>query len=65
MDAIDKDFRLRFKTLTAAAEYADVDRLRLSRIRCRRHEYFSVNWLFRLADAAKVHIRITVVPVNR
>lgn len=65
MRAIDSDLKKRFRTLQDAADYADVTWMRLSRIRSMRHEYFSVNWLFRLADAAKVHIRISVDPVNR
>lgn len=65
MRAIDADLKQRFTTLAAAAEFADVTWMRLSRMRSGRHEFFSVNWLFRLADAAKVHIRISVDPVNR
>lgn len=65
MRAIDTDLKRRFHTLAEAAEFADVTWTRLSRIRSGRHEYFSVNWLFRLADTAKVHIRISVDPVNR
>jgi hypothetical protein len=64
MRAIDSDLRKRFRTLAEAAEYADVTWMRLSRMRSGRHEYFSVNWLFRLAATANVHIRISVDPVN-
>lgn len=65
MRAIDSDLKRRFRTLAEAAEFADVTWMRLSRMRSGRHEYFSVNWLFRLADTAHVHIRISVDPVNR
>jgi len=64
MRAIDSDLKRRFRTLAEAADFADVPWMRLSRLRNGRHELFSVNWLFRLADAAKVHIRISVDPVN-
>lgn len=64
MRAIDTDLKKRFRTLADAAEYADVDHMRLSRIRSGRYEYFSITWLFRLAETAKVHIRINVDPVN-
>jgi hypothetical protein len=65
MRAIDTDLRRRFKTLAQAAEFAGTDMMRLSRIRSGRYEFFSVTWLFRLAEAAKVHIRISVDRVNR
>jgi predicted XRE-type DNA-binding protein len=65
MRAIDRDLKRRFTSLAQAAEFANVDHNRLSRIRRGRYEYFSVTWLFRLADSAKVHIRISVDPVNR
>lgn len=64
MRAIDTDLKKRFRTLADAAEFADVDHMRLSRIRSGRYEYFSITWLFRLAETAKVHIRINVDPVN-
>lgn len=65
MDAIDRDLKKRFRTLDEAADFADVTSMRLSRLRSGRHEFFSVNWLFRLAAAAQIHIRISVDPVNR
>lgn len=65
MRAIDADLKQRFPTLADAAEYADVTWMRLSRLRSMRHEYFSITWLFRLADAAQVGLRIHVDPVNR
>jgi predicted XRE-type DNA-binding protein len=65
MRAIDTDLKRRFRTLADAAEFANVDHMRLSRIRSGRYEYFSIQWLFRLAQTAKVHIRISVDPVNR
>jgi hypothetical protein len=65
MRAIDSDLKQRFRTLAEAAEFADVTWMRLSRMRSGRHEFFSVNWLFRLAAAAQVHIRISVDRVNR
>lgn len=65
MRAIDTDLRRRFRTLADAAEFTDVTWQRLSHVRCGRHELFSVAWLFDLADAAQVHIRISVDPVNR
>ncbi len=65
MRAIDSDLKRRFRTLADAAEFADIDYMRLSRIRSGRYEYFSINWLFRLAQTAGVHIRISVDPVNR
>lgn len=65
MRAIDTDLKRRFRTLADAADFADVTWMRLSRMRSGRHEYFSVNWLFRLAAAAEVHIRISVDAVNR
>jgi predicted XRE-type DNA-binding protein len=65
MRAIDTDLQRRFITLEEAADFSDVTWTRLSRMRSGRHEYFSVNWLFRLAAKAKVHIRISVEPVNR
>lgn len=64
MRAIDSNLKDRFDTLADAAEFADVTWMRLSRLRSGRHEYFSVNWLFRLAASARVHIRISVDPVN-
>jgi hypothetical protein len=63
MRAIDRDLRRRFRTLADAAEFAGADVMRLSRLRSGRHEYFSIVWLFRLAAAAKIHIRISVDPV--
>lgn len=65
MRAIDTDLKRRFRTLAQAAEYANVDHMRLSRIRSGRYEYFSINWLFKLAQTAQVHIRISVDPVKR
>jgi len=65
MRVINDDLERRFRTLAEAADYADVTWMRLSRMRSGRHEYFSVNWLFRLAASAGVHIRISVDPVNR
>ena len=65
MRAIDTDLKRRFRTLAEAAEFADVTWMRLSRMRSGKHQYFSVNWLFRLASTAKVRIRISVDPVNR
>lgn len=65
MRAIDTDLKKRFRTLAQAAEFANVDHMRLSRIRSGRYEYFSISWLFHLAQAAKIHIRISVDPVNR
>lgn len=67
MRAIDSDLKRRYRTLAQAAEAIGptITWQRLSRIRSGRHEYFSINWLFRLADAAHVHIRISVDPVNR
>lgn len=62
MRAIDADLQKRFRTLQEAADFADVTWMRLSRVRSGRHEYFSVNWLFRLAAAAKVRIRVSVDP---
>ncbi len=62
MRAIDDDLRGRFRTLSEAAEFADVTWMRLSRLRSMRYEYFSVNWLFRLADSAHIPIRISVDP---
>ena len=64
MRAIDSDLKRRFRSLAEAAEFADVTWPRLSRLRNGRHELFSVNWLFQLAKTAKVHIRISVDPVN-
>lgn len=60
MRAINADLDRRFRTLSDAADYAGVDCLRLSRVRKLRHEYFSLNWLLRLAQSAKVRMRITV-----
>jgi len=65
MRAIDKDLSERFNTLEEAATYADVTLARLSRLRSGRYEYFSVNWLFWLAQKAGVRIRISVDPVIR
>jgi Helix-turn-helix domain len=64
MRAIDTDLKRRFRTLSDAAEFAAIDMYRLSRIRHGRHECFSINWLFDLARAAQVHIKISVNPVN-
>lgn len=64
MRAIDADLKRRFHTMAEAADFADVTWTRLSRMRSGRHEYFSIPWLFRLAEAAKVHIRISVDPMN-
>jgi hypothetical protein len=62
MTIIDQDLRERFRTVEDAAEYADVDRFRLHRIRAGRYDQFSVSWLFKLARAAKVRIRINIDP---
>ena len=64
MRVIDADLKRRFRTLAEAADHADVTWMRLSRMRSGRHEFFSVNWLFALADKAQVRIRISVDPVN-
>lgn len=60
MNLIDQDLRKRFRTVEEAAEFADVDRFRLHRIRGGRHDQFSIAWLFKLARAAKVRIRISI-----
>lgn len=65
MRVIDADLKDRFKSLEEAAYYADVTPTRLSRMRCGRHDLFSINWLFRLADTACVPIRISIDSVNR
>lgn len=65
MRAIDTDLKRRYRTLAEAAEAADVTWTRLSRMRNGQHQCFSIKWLFHLAAAAKVHIRISVDPVNR
>ena len=65
MRVIDDDLRRRFRTVTEAAEFANVPWFRLSRIRSGRHELFSVNWLFTLATKAKIPIRINVESMNR
>jgi hypothetical protein len=65
MRAIDADLKKNFRTIGEAAEYLEVEYMRLCRIGTGRHEMYSINWLFRLAEAAQVHIRISVDPVNR
>lgn len=65
MNIIDQDLRDRFRTVEAAADFADVDIHRLWRIRAKQHDQFSVAWLFNLAKSAKVRIRIHVEPVLR
>lgn len=64
MSAIDRNLRARFRTIAEAAEAAGVEYMRLSRLRRGRHEYFSVNWLFRVAETAQIDIRISVEPLN-
>lgn len=65
MDLIDEDLRERFRTLEEAADFANVDSNRLSRMRSRQHEQFSIGWLFKLARSAKVRIRIKIEPAPR
>lgn len=64
METIDGAMRRRFRTVAAAAEQANVAEARLWRLRSRRHEQFSVTWLFRLATAAGVRIRINIELAN-
>lgn len=65
MRAIDQDFKKRFRTMVEAANFVGEDEMRLYRMASGHHEMFSFKWLFRVADAAKVHIRISVDRVNR
>lgn len=65
MNIIDKDLRERFNTAEAAANFADVDIRRLWRIRAKQHDDFSVGWLFNLARAANIRIRIHIEQANR
>lgn len=65
MNIIDQDLKERFRTLEAAADFADVDIHRLWRFRAKQHDQFSVTWLFNLARTAGVRIRIHVEPVLR
>lgn len=60
MQIIQEDLEQRFPTVAEAAEHADIDVFRLSKLRGGQHEDFSINWLFNLADRAGVKIRITV-----
>jgi hypothetical protein len=60
MRVIDEDLRTRFRTLEEAADHANVGFTRLSRLRSKRHDQFSIGWLFRLAKDAGVRIRISV-----
>lgn len=65
MRAIDEDLKSRYRTITAAADDLGEDEMRLCRLGNGHHALFSFKWLFRLADSAKVHIRISVDRVNR
>lgn len=60
MNIIDEDLRGRFRTVEEAADFANVDGNRLSRLRSRQHDQFSIAWLFKLARSAKVRIQIQV-----
>lgn len=62
MDIIDEDLRDRFRTVEEAADFANVDCIRLFRLRSRQQRQFSVAWLFRLARSAKIRIRIHIEP---
>lgn len=63
MNIIDEDLRYRFRTMEEAAEFANVNDKRLSRMRSHRHDQFSIAWLFKLAKSAHVRIRINVEPI--
>lgn len=65
MRAIDSDLKRRFRTMAEAAEFVGEDQMRLYRMGSGHHEFFSFKWLFRVAAAGNVHIRISVDPVNR
>lgn len=60
MRVIDKDLRDRFGTLEEAADHANINFTRLSRLRNGHHDQFSIGWLFRLAKEAGVHIHIDI-----
>lgn len=60
MDIIDKDMRRRFRTVEAAAAFAEVDCNRLSRLRGGQHDVFSVDWLFALVRKAGIRILINL-----
>jgi hypothetical protein len=60
MRVIDENLRDRFRTLEEAADHANVGFTRLSRLRSKRYDQFSIGWLFRLARDAGVPIRITL-----
>lgn len=60
MNIIDEDLRENFLTVEEAADFANGDGNRLSRMRSRQHEQFSIAWLFKLARSAKIRIRIKI-----
>jgi hypothetical protein len=60
MNIIDQDLRERFRTVEEAADFANINYHRLYRIRARRHDQFSIAWLFKLARSANVAIRINI-----
>jgi len=60
MNLIDQELQQRFRTVQAAADFADVDTFRLHRFRAKQHDQFSLGWIFNLARAAKIRIRIHI-----
>jgi hypothetical protein len=65
INIIDEDLRERFPTAEAAADFADVDIRGLRRLRARRHDQLTLGWLFNLARAAQIRIRIHVETAPR
>lgn len=62
MTIINANLRSRFRSLAEAAAYADVSEVRLYRLSRGRYTLFSIDWLFNLANAADIPIRISVDP---
>jgi hypothetical protein len=61
MDVIDEDLRRRFRTVQEVADYLQVEDGRIWNLRAKRHQKFSLSWLLRLAQAARVKMRIDIV----
>jgi hypothetical protein len=65
MNIIDQDLRRRFRTVEAAADFANVDVHRLHRFRAKQHDQFSWGWIFNLAKSARIRILIQVEQAQR
>jgi predicted XRE-type DNA-binding protein len=60
IEMIDDDLRRRFSTVQEMGERLGVEERRISKLRARDLDKFSLSWLLRFAEAAQVKIRIDI-----